>query len=639
MARFTQVGNYVLKRKIGEGAFAEVRLAVHQDTKEEFAVKVFDREALPKVHFERDIKKEIKIMQHLRHPNIVSIHAVLVTDKKLYLVMELVRGGELYDEIVSKRRVDERTSRRYFQQIVDAMVYCHRRGVVHRDLKPENLLLDGNGNVKITDFGMSWMKENINPALKAKQLLRTQCGTPKYMAPEIIIRPPEGYDGEKLDAWECGMVLYALLAGYLPFSGEDDDTVFKAILNGKLKYPSHFSPGAKDMLSRLLEKDPAKRSSLAEIRDHFWFLVNYEGDTVKAPKVVTKQSDSETQESELFRSNEVDDSDKENRDPQNHGGREVNTATNVASHDNGRSSPLAGENGRESKGIFNQKPRSPSHPRKSASEALQEHGQVRRSAKSPNGSLAVVQVHTKVRSPPGQQDARGKVRNSPTPLNSALLHGHYGLVSGDGNPALCIEAKSNTKAKNLVPTDASTKSQRPELPQIASPSPKNKPPSSSRIVRGKGDIDGGKRTPKKSPPLSKKLSSMGQLASLGGETGLDDETSLSFRDRLRSPLANVFRSLKSGVGSGETETGVESIKSSWFETSPTSLADLAKRSSNINQNKQIRLSHDFSSEDEMSLAPSQAPTRVELTSNPRVESSGSPSAFKKMANVFQKKSS
>lgn len=280
MAPTIKVGQYILKKKIGEGAFAEVRLAVHADTGEEFAIKVFDRSALPRSDLERDVKREIKIMQYLRHPGIVSIHAALVTETKMYLVMELIRGGELYDEIVSKRRVDEKTARRYFHQIVDAMIYCHKRGVVHRDLKPENILLTDDGKIKITDFGMSWMKEaaDIDGEQKGKELLKTQCGTAKYMAPETIVRSSAGYDGEKVDAWECGMVLYALLAGYLPFNGEDDNSVFQSILRGKLRFPSHFSPGAKDVLRRLLEKDPAKRATLPEIREHLWFIVDYKDD-------------------------------------------------------------------------------------------------------------------------------------------------------------------------------------------------------------------------------------------------------------------------------------------------------------------------------------------------------------------------
>lgn len=134
---------------------------------------------------------------------------------------------------------------------------------------------------------MSWMKENVDPECATKQLLQTQCGTAKYMAPETIVRTGKGYDGEKVDAWECGMVLYALLAGYLPFNGEDDSAVFQAILRGKLKFPSHFSPGAKDLLRRLLEKDPELRLTLPQVREHLWFLVDYAGDAAVAAATST----------------------------------------------------------------------------------------------------------------------------------------------------------------------------------------------------------------------------------------------------------------------------------------------------------------------------------------------------------------
>lgn len=606
MAPFTQVGNYVLKRKIGEGAFAEVRLAVHQETGEEYAVKVFDREALPKVHFERDIKKEIKIMQHLRHPNIVSIHAVLVTDKKLYLVMELVRGGELYDEIVSKRRVDERTSRRYFQQIVDAMAYCHRRGVVHRDLKPENLLLDGNGNVKITDFGMSWMKDNINPALKAKQLLRTQCGTPKYMAPEIIVRPAEGYDGEKLDAWECGMVLYALLAGYLPFSGEDDNMVFKSILNGKLKYPSHFSPGAKDILSRLLEKDPLKRASLSDIRQHFWFLVNYEGDAMKRNDNVYKSSSLTPSES-----NNVDETEKENRDPSQNKREQVTGLAGTKDYHEEQSVP---------------------HPRMSAPVEAQEHGKGRGPNSPESNATGIQSRFTTLPSRPVQAVVRGTRRKTPTPLNPNLLKDHQGAGNGSGTSDLANDSNRSREARPRALVHKPSKGKDTEVQDPVTPSQKAKPPRDSpRNFRGKADPEASKRTPRKNPPLITKLSSMVKIASSGGETVEEEEAPLSFRDRLRSPLASVLKTLRSGTGSADTDNGVESIKSSWFEASPSSVADLARRASSING--QARMSQEFSSSDEnLGLGLSAAPAHVEIPM--------SPSAFRKMkiSKVFQKKS-
>lgn len=278
MAPVVRVGKYILKHKIGEGAFTEVRYAMHEDTGKEFAVKVFDRATLLKRDFMIDIRKEIKILQRLRHPNIVSIHTALVSNSRLYLVMELVCGGRLADEIASSRRIDEDSSRRYFQQLTDAVVYCHRRGVFHRDLKPENVLLDKRGNVKVTGFEMSWMSDKKDPAARREQLLQTQCGTPKFMAPEVIDRPSQGYEGSKLDAWDCGIVLYVLLAGYMPFNGEDEGALFRSILMGRVEFPAFFSEGAKNIIQALLEKDPDKRASLEQTRQHPWFEINYFGE-------------------------------------------------------------------------------------------------------------------------------------------------------------------------------------------------------------------------------------------------------------------------------------------------------------------------------------------------------------------------
>lgn len=562
MPPYTQVGKYILKKRIGEGAFAEVRLAVHEDTREEFAVKVFDRANLPKSHFERDIKKEIKIMQHLRHPNIVEIYAVLVTDKKLYLVMELVRGGELYDEIVSKRRVDEATSRRYFQQIVDAMVYCHRRGVVHRDLKPENLLLDGTGNVKITDFGMSWMLDNVDPALKAKQLLRTQCGTPKYMPPEIILRPVKGYDGEKLDAWECGMVLYALLAGYLPFSGEDDNSVFKSILNGQVRFPKHFSPGAKDLLSRLLEKDPEERSTLEEIREHFWFLVSYHGDAVNERRKVLKQAGLGPLEPMESHNKNNNDADKENLDPM----------TGISSG-------------------------TPTTPRLTNQTSC--HGRP--------GTPKAINSATLPPTAPAQLRTSGIVAPP-----ASIKESGGGMTDASLQEVVCHSSSAmRTTPKAL-----------PKGPQAA---------------RASGEARALRPAARKAPPLSMKLSSNnGELA---GDDCSPSASPMSFRNRLRSPLT-VFKSLRSGnVGGSDAKDGTagretgepeaDETQGTWFEPSPTSVAGAAKIPPLVLRNKGSRFSNSMSSSENDEMVPADDYTARDGTVTP--------SAFRKMAKVFQKK--
>lgn len=638
MAPYTQVGKYILKRRIGEGAFAEVRLAVHEETKEEYAVKIFDREALPKAHFERDIKKEIRIMQHLRHPNIVSIHAVLVTERKLYLVMELVRGGELYDEIVSKRRVDEYTSRRYFQQIVDAMVYCHKRGVVHRDLKPENLLLDGNGNIKITDFGMSWMKDKIDPSYNAKQLLRTQCGTPKYMAPEIIVRPSRGYDGEKLDAWECGMVLYALLAGYLPFAGEDDNAVFRSILNGKLKFPQHFSPGAKDLLSHLLEKDPAKRSSLADIRHHFWFLKDYHGDAVEEPNDTSETVDDVRNGAESEQEGEnTEDSDKENADPQ--------------------PSPNNTENGADEprqilKKVYNQTTASsPEQRRKVSSLQLEDEDTSSRTTNS-RGASPLSQTVIGVSSKPLSVASRKRS----SPLSYTVVHAANTVTHASGQTKVFLRNQSAAKDGNgnfddpamtncnncdssEIPPQMreSPRSSDTGLREVVCHSPAGKKPNKGSLrlnVRLWGENESGRRTTRKSP-LS--ISNIGKLTSSGniGSSGHDDEDEppITLRDRLRSPLTLIFRTLRSGAAQEQHVRNDNSKeRPTWFDTSPTSVNELAQRISVSPKQTKPR----FSREDTSTSGENIEEAADDYTEK-MVDSSPTSSPFRRMVGAFARR--
>lgn len=605
MAPYTQVGKYILKRRIGEGAFAEVRLAVHEETREEYAVKVFDRDALPKGHFERDIKKEIKIMQHLRHPNIVSIHAVLVTERKLYLVMELVRGGELYDEIVSKRKVSERTSRRYFQQIVDAMVYCHKQGVVHRDLKPENLLLDGNGNVKITDFGMSWMKDIIDPSNNAKQLLRTQCGTPKYMAPEIIVRPPHGYDGEKLDAWECGMVLYALLAGYLPFAGEDDNAVFRSILNGKLRFPQHFSPGAKDLLSRLLEKDPEKRSSLVDIRNHFWFLTDYHGEKVQEGQDTSENvADGQLKVESEPGNDSREESNKENAHPH----IDVNIAESIARTSQRISSEELHQlalpstkkkekvsntelhDGGYARGVASSRERSPLS--QTTMGISTKHSKATRSkGESPLSQTVLTSAHI-AQSSSNQAKASCSSQNVHTRMD-----GNDNTELADANFNIAASSETSTQTRDSPGTSDTA------LKEIICHSLASKKPSrgSPRLnMRVRAENDSGRRTPRKSP-LS--ISGIGKLASFGkiGSSAVEDEDDapLSLRDRIRSPLAFMLKSLRSGAAQEQQSDKEDERRATWFDTSPRSIDELARRTSEAPRQRGKRSSHDdVSSSDE-----------------------------------------
>ncbi|XP_028801249.1 CBL-interacting protein kinase 24 isoform X3 [Neltuma alba] len=165
------------------------------------------------------IKREISIMKIVRHPNIVRLHEVLASQTKIYIILEFVMGGELYDKIVQQVKLSENESRRYFQQLIDAVAHCHSKGVYHRDLKPENLLLDAFGNLKVSDFGLSALTK------QGAGLLHTTCGTPNYVAPEVLSNL--GYDGAAADVWSCGVILFVLMAGYLPFEEPNLPALFK----------------------------------------------------------------------------------------------------------------------------------------------------------------------------------------------------------------------------------------------------------------------------------------------------------------------------------------------------------------------------------------------------------------------------
>ncbi len=203
-----RVGPYELGATLGRGNYGLVKLAVNRETGEQFAVKIVKKEVLEdETKANVDIKREIQIMKALDHTNIVALNDVLYSPKRVFMVMELVRGGELFESIVNNGRQDEATARKYFHQLIDAVHYCHHRGVYHRDLKPENLLLGENGELKITDFGFSAMKNY------GAHLLTTNCGSPHYCAPEVWNGSQDGYDGRKNDAWSCGIILFVMLTG------------------------------------------------------------------------------------------------------------------------------------------------------------------------------------------------------------------------------------------------------------------------------------------------------------------------------------------------------------------------------------------------------------------------------------------
>lgn len=261
-------GKYELGKLLGCGAFAKVYHARQVETGQSAAVKVISKKKIAGSSLAENVKREISIMSRLHHPNIVRLHEVLATKTKIYFVMEFAKGGELFSKI-EKGRFSEDLSRRYFQQLISAVGYCHSRGVFHRDLKPENLLLDENGTLKVSDFGLSAVTDQIRP----DGLLHTLCGTPAYVAPEILGK--KGYDGAKVDVWSCGVILFVLVAGYLPFNDPNLMMMYKKIYKGEFRCPRFFSPDLRRFLSRLLDTNPETRITVDEILRDPWFKKGY----------------------------------------------------------------------------------------------------------------------------------------------------------------------------------------------------------------------------------------------------------------------------------------------------------------------------------------------------------------------------
>ncbi|KAI3871081.1 hypothetical protein MKW92_039475 [Papaver armeniacum] len=254
--------NYKLEKTLGIGSFGKVKIAEHALTGHKVAIKILNRRKIRSLEMEEKVRREIKILRLFMHPHIIRLYEVIETPSDIYVVMEYVKSGELYDYIAEKGRLQEDEARNFFQQIISGVEYCHRNMVVHRDLKPENLLLDSKYNVKIADFGLS----NI---MRDGHFLKTSCGSLNYAAPEVI--SGKLYAGPEIDVWSCGVILYALLCGTLPFDDENIPNLFKKIKGGIYTLPSHLSAGARELIPRMLVVDPMKRMTIPEIRQHPWF--------------------------------------------------------------------------------------------------------------------------------------------------------------------------------------------------------------------------------------------------------------------------------------------------------------------------------------------------------------------------------
>ncbi|SOV07836.1 related to Serine/threonine protein kinase [Ustilago sp. UG-2017a] len=282
-------GNYLLLQTLGEGEFGKVKLGVHKEWGEEVAVKLIKRDkvATDAAPLNLDdtrnkdpakmskVEREIQVLKDVRHPNIVRLYEVIESDRYIGIVLEYASGGELFDHILAHKYLKEEHACRLFAQLISGVSYLHQKKIVHRDLKLENLLLDRNRNVIITDFGFANNFED-----RRDDLMATSCGSPCYAAPELVVQ--DGlYAGSAVDVWSCGVILYAMLAGYLPFDddpanpdGDNINLLYKYILATPLSFPEYITAQPRDLLSKMLVPDPTRRACLEQVMQHSW-LRNY----------------------------------------------------------------------------------------------------------------------------------------------------------------------------------------------------------------------------------------------------------------------------------------------------------------------------------------------------------------------------
>jgi calcium/calmodulin-dependent protein kinase I len=256
------IGDYytITDKELGHGYFAVVNVGVNNFTNEKVAIKIVDKRLVER---QETLDNEVEILNSINHCNIVKMEAIFDTVDHLYIVMELMEGGELYDEIIKRKSFTEADASYIMRQVYSALKYLHSRGIVHRDLKLENLLLvrENALDIKIADFGLS--------RIYSGKKLQTACGTPFYVAPEIVLA--EGY-GPEVDMWASGIILYVLLSGRLPFAAENENDLYKLIVGGKLIFKSpqfdSVSEAAKDFIRKLIITDPIKRLNAVNALEH-----------------------------------------------------------------------------------------------------------------------------------------------------------------------------------------------------------------------------------------------------------------------------------------------------------------------------------------------------------------------------------
>ncbi|XP_016302540.1 serine/threonine-protein kinase BRSK1-like isoform X3 [Sinocyclocheilus anshuiensis] len=255
------VGPYRLEKTLGKGQTGLVKLGIHCITGQKVAIKIVNREKLSESVLMK-VEREIAILKLIEHPHVLKLYDVYENNKYLYLVLEHVSGGELFDYLVKKGRLTPKEARKFFRQIISALDFCHSHSICHRDLKPENLLLDEKNNIRIADFGMASLQVGDS-------LLETSCGSPHYACPEVI--RGEKYDGRRADVWSCGVILFALLVGALPFDHDNLRQLLEKVKSGVFHMPHFIPPDCQALLRGMIEVNPEKRLTLEEIQKHPWY--------------------------------------------------------------------------------------------------------------------------------------------------------------------------------------------------------------------------------------------------------------------------------------------------------------------------------------------------------------------------------
>lgn len=274
---------YKIGHVLGEGAFGEVRLCTHRETKEKRAVKVLKKDDMKKED-QQALLNEINTLRSFDHPNIVKIFEYFEDEKRFYIVTEHIQGGELFDEIINRGKFDEKNAATLLKQLLSCVGYCHEHGIVHRDLKPENVLLEANkefDQIKVIDFGTA---QPFKPGQKMTETI----GTPYYIAPEVLAKK---YNKE-CDIWSVGVMTYIILSGIPPFNGRSDDEIMKSIKKGSFDFNAQIwkavSADAKDFISQLLTYQPEKRPTAAQALEHRWIkdMTNKKVDTAAASEAL-----------------------------------------------------------------------------------------------------------------------------------------------------------------------------------------------------------------------------------------------------------------------------------------------------------------------------------------------------------------